>query len=818
MGRSRTRLRLHAAAALLCAAAVSGCAYLQMPRIDPTGERIFATPPIRSAPAWPPPAVVVEPAPGPFGAPPPMPAPVVLEDAVSVPGSMAVTLSPHVTVAPVGSEVVLLASVHGGDGYLRTNSRLEWSIAPGGVGHFVAVGQNGPIDLLLGDFNRPRKVDNTFAIGSTSRRALRIDRGTPNPEDDVCVVPGQGWVTLTSPIEGTSFVTVLAPEVPAWDARTRDAVVQWVDAQWCLPPPAIHPAGNSRTLTTAVTRQSDQSPCEGWRVRYEIADGPAAGFAPDGAQAVEAATDAAGRASVEIFQSQPSPGTNRINVQIIRPAELPGAGGRRLVVGSGTTMTTWTAAGLALRKTGPSVATLGSTITYRIEVSNPGDLPAQDVVVTDDVPDGLAYLNGNPPAEAAGRRLQWRIGQLGPSESRSIELNFRAVGQGSVTNCAEAVAAGNLKASGAATTAIGVPRIDVRLTGPTAAKVGDEVSFDILVTNASDVAAAGLTIKDAFEAGLEHAAAESPIERELDELGPGQSQRINVTFRVTRPGRLCHTATVRGAEGVLASAQACLTADGIAAEGPQLEPGGRAAVAIKKTGPAARAVGELAEFTIELTNAGDRPLAQLKVVDRYDASLAPAMATEGYQLVGNDLVWTIDALAPGKTTKLEVHCRCLSAAAKACNRVSVASQEGAKAEGEACLEIRAAAPPEPAPAAALSMTLEDLFDPIAAGKELTYDLRVANDGQAADGQVAVTVVVPDGMTPVALGTSGPGKPAIEGQVIRFAPVAEIRPGQTLTYRIRILAKQPGRFRLRAELTSQNQPSPTVVEEETEVFQ
>ena len=84
-------------------------------------------------------------------------------------------------------------------------------------------------------------------------------------------------------------------------------------------------------------------------MRYEISGGPPAGFSPDGVQAIEVPTDSAGQASVEIFQKEPAHGTNKICIQVIRPGDLPGANGQRLVVGSGTTMKTWTAADLAVK-------------------------------------------------------------------------------------------------------------------------------------------------------------------------------------------------------------------------------------------------------------------------------------------------------------------------------------------------------------------------------------------------------------------------------------------------------------------------------------
>src|SRR3990170_4541285 len=95
MGRSRTKGR-RAVATLslsLLVAALWGCANLQVPKIDPSGERIFSRGPIRpdtSDPAY-----------------------------RSLPGGpfawndTAVTLAPQVSVATVGSEVVLLAGVLG---------------------------------------------------------------------------------------------------------------------------------------------------------------------------------------------------------------------------------------------------------------------------------------------------------------------------------------------------------------------------------------------------------------------------------------------------------------------------------------------------------------------------------------------------------------------------------------------------------------------------------------------------------------------------------------------------------------------------------
>ena len=374
------------------------------------------------------------------------------------------------------------------------------------------------------------------------------------------VLRGQGWISLTSSVEGTSRVTVFAPEVYSWDARLRSAVVHWIDAQWRVPPPAINPAGTKHLLTTTVMRQSNQTPCERGTCGTRSSTGRQPLFLPTGTPAIEVPTDAAGQASVELVQREPKHGTNAIAIQVIRPADLPGTNGQRLIVGSGSTLKTWTAPDLAIKTIGPAMACPGTALAYQIRVSNPGDLAAKDVVATDAMPEGLTLLTSNPPAEVAGRQLRWRLGELGPRQARTICVSFRAEKPGSIVNCCEVVAAGGLRANDCATTTVALSSLELRITGPSQAAVGSKVKFEIAVTNRTAVPATGLLITDRLDPGLENPAASqrNAIERMLADLAPGASQLVNVTLGVTRPGRLCHTVEVTGKDVAPARQQACL--------------------------------------------------------------------------------------------------------------------------------------------------------------------------------------------------------------------------------------------------------------------
>ena len=129
--------------------------------------------------------------------------------------------------------------------------------------------------------------------------------------------------------------------VPAERAKT--ATIYWYDAQYSFPGTRGHarPAPRPRS-PRRVWKLTNHCPRPGWIVRYELTGGPQAIFVPSGTTAVEVPTDAAGRASVEIVQKDPSPGTSQIRVQLFRPADQCSP---RFLVRDGCTAVSWTDAG-----------------------------------------------------------------------------------------------------------------------------------------------------------------------------------------------------------------------------------------------------------------------------------------------------------------------------------------------------------------------------------------------------------------------------------------------------------------------------------------
>ncbi len=98
------------------------------------------------------------------------------------------------------------------------------------------------------------------------------------------------------------------------------------------------------------------------------------------------------------------------------------------------------------------------------------------------------------------------------------------------------------------------PQLELTIVGPQKVTVGNQATFDLEIRNAGSSPAMDLVVIDHFDPGLVHAVAPSPIEHDVKPLRPGESQRLRLTFRVTRPGKLSHQVTIVHRGKVLTSA------------------------------------------------------------------------------------------------------------------------------------------------------------------------------------------------------------------------------------------------------------------------
>ncbi len=798
----------------LCAAGLSGCANCRMPQLYPTGQSSLVstttTKPLAAFRDTPP--------------------------TNRESNRVELILCPHATVAPIGSEIILLAGVRGPDQYLRTNERVEWMIDPGSVGQFVDLDKGSWTDPFVGDFTRAKKIDNTFAVNTTSRRLLRLTRGTPDSSDDMEVLKGQAWVTLTSAGEGTSDVTVYCPGVSPWEARTESCQVHWVDAQWSFPSVAIAESGGRQLLTTTVSRQSDCAPRGGWIVRYEIVEGPPAGFAPDGSQVVEIPTDGQGKAAVELFQQRSQAGTNKVSIQVIRPAGL-GCPDQRIVIGRTCLAQTWSAPDLAVRVTGPAVGSVGSNLGFRVEVSNPGDMAAEGISLTTRMPAGLGLVSSSPVSEGVGGAPRWSIGRLAAGETRSIALDVRPDRAGQFELCAEAVAAGGLSVRGCANLAVEAAELKVEVQGPTEATVGESVTHRIVVTNASRVPATALILTDVRDAGLEHDIPTRKIETSLGDLQPMQFQEVTITFRAAEAGQQCHTVQVTGAGGLRADGRVCVEVREAAAPSPvqpapstpdwnepeqPAPPSDPPPAALPRFEIDAYYAAEADQDTrITEANAGDnvllilsvssvdrQPLSGLTVAIETDGSLKPLEASEGYEPNGTLLIWRNQTIPLDTVGRFAVKCLCREPLPDVCFYASVTDANGEVQRRPVCIPISPASTMQPAPsedpAPGLELRLSTTNNPASQGSTFSYLVSVRNIAPTDARNVELAVAFPAGLTAQQFRTYGHTKTKVRDNKMLAEKIPFLRANETAEYTIEVTAEEVGQYTVEAVAVSDGQ--------------
>ena len=567
-------------------------------------------------------------------------------------------MSPSRIFAPVGSEVVVTAGICGGDSHFVLNQPLEWLLSNNSAGQFIEVG-----GMEHPTFNRlvspsAKKFNGNYAWGRTGLKNKLLTRGTPTPVDDIELLRGQAYVSLSSASEGTSYVTCVAPKAQAWDKRRKSTIIHWIDALWGIPVPKTATAGTVTPLTTVVNRNSDNGGVEGWKVRYTIVGGAPAEFAPTGSQTADVITNADGQATVQLRQiaGQFDPGTTQVRVDVIRPRLF---GEPELQVESGITSVTWSAPALSIRAIGPRVAGIDEAFNYRVEVTNPGDQVTRDVVVkTRDFPDSLEFISSTPKPTVFGREMQWQLGDIAPgSAPQVIDVQLKSNSKGNNELCFEVSSQSDQLATEAcAQTEISVPCLGLQIDGPDAGQVGEQAKFSITVANQCDDPLENVQLQVQYDNGIRATGnLSNPILATVGTLEPGDQRTIPIVFDILSSGRHCYDLNVTADGGHSARAKECIDAS----------PSASSTVDVELLGQRRVERGDEVLIRTNVTNNGNVPLDNVTLTNRFSDSIEPSRVTEQFEhrwlgANADELIFNLGRLDPGQSKIVEVYYNALT--------------------------------------------------------------------------------------------------------------------------------------------------------------
>ena len=249
---------------------------------------------------------------------------------------------------------------------------------------------------------------------------------------------------------------------------------------------------------------------------------------------------------------------------------------------------------LKLMKIIPSSALLCDLIPVKYIVSNVGTGSIPNVKIVDTLPTGLR------PADGRGE-LVFEAGILRADQSKEFSIDLRASRVGQYSSRAIATSSTGLRdESVETTTKVGLPVLAISKQGPEKLYIGRPVTYEITVTNRSDVPARDTVVEDSLPQGVTSVKATAGAQLSglkliwnLGTLEPDQSETFQVSYTPTTTGTIVNdaTATANCATPVTASMRTTVT--GIAAT--MLE-------VVDIEDPVR--VGNRATYTITVTNQG----------------------------------------------------------------------------------------------------------------------------------------------------------------------------------------------------------------------
>ncbi|MFM8572725.1 MAG: hypothetical protein ACKOAU_14120, partial [Pirellula sp.] len=576
-------------------------------------------------------------------------------------------LTPTKLVAPVGGEVILLAGICGKDGLLVTGEPIEWMLSPESVGQIIDVGDNNQSHrqhLFKKHHNDADvgKLDVDFARGRTSTEPGKITRGTSKTDDDLPIRKGQTWLSLSSPSEGVSKVTVMAPSSEAWDKRRQTATIYWVDARWEFPQPQQAQSGQTITLVTKVNKADGIVPAEGWIVRYRSLNPEVARFLPQYGEVFEKYVDRNGNAVVELVNMLQPNSISRTNaaalieVEVVRPGQ-PSENMPELPLGRGTVQVTWSSAEIDLRVTGPEVAVPGQPLAYAATLQNDGFAQAENVVLTAAVPNGMNIQSVTPqPTRRTGNSMSWDVGALGPRQALDVQLITEATSEMDARVVFEATGAPSIQKTATISTLVQKPQVTLSINpDPTTTQVavGDLANFNMKLTNTGNQTVTDLVVFLEAGPGLTHARdGAREVSRPVGYLAPGQSVDLSAQFIAEREGELTVKATARTANQILTGSAATVRALPGPQRVPKVELDMRAS-----TGANPIAIGTATSVQLFVRNTGPVAVRNLIVSIKYDPALTPTGASAGFEpIYANQLIrWRLPELPVGSTTDYQVN-------------------------------------------------------------------------------------------------------------------------------------------------------------------
>lgn len=221
---------------------------------------------------------------------------------------------------------------------------------------------------------------------------------------------------------------------------------------------------------------------------------------------------------------------------------------------------------LAIKQSSPDKVQIGDPATFSIAIANPGDGPADGVVIRAALTPGLKHEKGS--------EFSYELGTLAAGETRTVQIVCDTIKGGNQMVKTQAVGEGGLEAQAESAVAVTEAKLDLAMTGPKLRYLDRSAVYTVAIANPGDSPANNIRLNVQMPAGFKyttstqggrHDAQTRTISWFLGSLNAGEKREVQYSCVAAQTGQHKHVAAAVGQRGIKAESEVMTNVEGISA-------------------------------------------------------------------------------------------------------------------------------------------------------------------------------------------------------------------------------------------------------------
>jgi uncharacterized repeat protein (TIGR01451 family) len=332
---------------------------------------------------------------------------------------------------------------------------------------------------------------------------------------------------------------------------------------------------------------------------------------------------------------------------------------------------------------------------------------------------------------------------------------------------------------------------------PSEALKCDRIPVTYTVKNTGTGYACDVVLTDQLDTGMMASDGKTKLVYTIESLGPGETKEFKTMVDASKAGRYASKA--------IATSKSAGTAESSLVETTIKQP----VLSIKQSCPSDRYIGKSLIYDIVVTNQGNGIAKDTIVEASVPSGATFTNATENGRFTSmspGKVTWNIGALQPNasKTVSMTLS----SGQMGAYKTTALVKSYCADTATTSCETMLKGIP-------GILLEVIDISDPIEIGQTETYIITATNQGSAVDTNIRITCMLEEGMQYVS--SSGPTTASVEGNTIKFAPLASLDSKAKAEWRVMVKASGEGDMRFKTTMDSDQLGQRPVEELEATTF-